>query len=193
MRKAEIKRTTKETDILLVLDLDGGGKAEISTGIGFFDHMLTAFAVHSGIDLKVSCKGDLEVDGHHTVEDVGIALGQAFLEAVGDKAGIERYGSFMLPMDESLSLAAIDISGRPYLVFDAVFTAPMIGDYDTQLTEEFWRAFAMNSKTTLHIKLMYGANDHHKTEAIYKAAAHAIKAAIAKNKDGALLSTKGCL
>ena len=193
MRKAEIKRTTKETDILLVLDLDGGGKAEISTGIGFFDHMLTAFAVHSGIDLKVSCKGDLEVDGHHTVEDVGIALGQAFLEAVGDKAGIERYGSFMLPMDESLALAAIDISGRPYLVFDAAFTAPMIGDYDTQLTEEFWRAFAMNSKTTLHIKLMYGANDHHKAEAIYKAAAHAIKAAIAKNKDGALLSTKGCL
>lgn len=193
MRKAEIKRTTKETDILLGLDLDGNGKAEISTGIGFFDHMLTAFAVHSGIDLKVSCKGDLEVDGHHTVEDVGIALGQAFLEAVGDKAGIERYGSFMLPMDESLALAAIDISGRPYLVFDAAFTAPMIGDYDTQLTEEFWRAFAMNSKTTLHIKLMYGANDHHKTEAIYKAAAHAIKAAIAKNKDGALLSTKGCL
>ena len=193
MRKAEIKRTTKETDILLALDLDGSGKAEISTGIGFFDHMLTAFAVHSGIDLKVTCKGDLEVDGHHTVEDVGIALGQAFLEAVGDKAGIERYGSFMLPMDESLALAAIDISGRPYLVFDAAFTAPMIGDYDTQLTEEFWRAFAMNSKTTLHIKLMYGANDHHKTEAIYKAAAHAIKAAIAKNKDGALLSTKGCL
>ena len=193
MRKTEIKRTTKETDILLALDLDGNGKAEISTGIGFFDHMLTAFAVHSGIDLKVSCKGDLEVDGHHTVEDVGIALGQAFLEAVGDKAGIERYGSFMLPMDESLALAAIDISGRPYLVFDAAFTAPMIGDYDTQLTEEFWRAFAMNSKTTLHIKLMYGANDHHKAEAIYKAAAHAIKAAIAKNKDGALLSTKGCL
>ena len=155
--------------------------------------MLTAFAVHSGIDLKVTCKGDLEVDGHHTVEDVGIALGQAFLEAVGDKAGIERYGSFMLPMDESLALAAIDISGRPYLVFDTAFTAPMIGDYDTQLTEEFWRAFAMNSKTTLHIKLMYGANDHHKAEAIYKAAAHAIKAAIAKNKDGALLSTKGCL
>ena len=193
MRKAEIKRTTKETDILLALDLDGNGKVEISTGIGFFDHMLTAFAVHSGVDLKVTCKGDLEVDGHHTVEDVGIALGQAFLEAVGDKAGIERYGSFMLPMDESLALAAIDISGRPYLVFDAAFTAPMIGDYDTQLTEEFWRAFAMNSKTTLHIKLMYGANDHHKTEAIYKAAAHAIKAAIAKNKDGALLSTKGCL
>jgi len=193
MRKAEIKRTTKETDILLALDLDGSGKVEISTGIGFFDHMLTAFAVHSGVDLKVTCKGDLEVDGHHTVEDVGIALGQAFLEAVGDKAGIERYGSFMLPMDESLALAAIDISGRPYLVFDAAFTAPMIGDYDTQLTEEFWRAFAMNSKTTLHIKLMYGANDHHKTEAIYKAAAHAIKAAIAKNKDGALLSTKGCL
>jgi len=193
MRKAEIKRTTKETDILLALDLDGSGKAEISTGIGFFDHMLTAFAVHSGIDLKVTCKGDLEVDGHHTVEDVGIALGQAFLEAVGDKAGIERYGSFMLPMDESLALAAIDISGRPYLVFDAAFTAPMIGDYDTQLTEEIWRAFAMNSKTTLHIKLMYGANDHHKAEAIYKAVAHAIKAAIAKNKDGALLSTKGCL
>ena len=192
-REASVVRKTKETDIKLNFQVDGSGKSQISTGVGFFDHMLTAFAVHSGIDLKVSCKGDLEVDGHHTVEDVGIALGQAFLEAVGDKSGIERYGSFMLPMDESLSLAAIDISGRPYLVFDAAFTAPMIGDYDTQLTEEFWRAFAMNSKTTLHIKLMYGANDHHKTEAIYKAAAHAIKAAIAKNKDGALLSTKGCL
>ena len=155
--------------------------------------MLTAFAVHSGIDLKVICKGDLEVDGHHTVEDIGIALGQAFLEAVGDKAGIQRYGNFILPMDDALALAAIDVSGRPYLVFDAAFTAPMIGDYDTQLTEEFWRAFAMNSKTTLHIRLLSGANDHHKAEAIFKAVAHAIKAAIAKNIDGSVLSTKGCL
>lgn len=193
MRTSEIKRKTKETDIVLSLCLDGSGKAEISTGIGFFDHMLTAFAVHSGIDLKVSCKGDLDVDGHHTVEDVGIALGQAFLEAVGDRSGIERYGSFILPMDEALALSAIDVSGRAYLVFDAEFKAPMIGDYDTQLTEEFWRAFAMNSKTTLHIKLLSGVNDHHKAEAIFKAVAHAIKVAVAKNKDGSVLSTKGCL
>ena len=193
MRNAEIKRKTKETDISILLELDGSGKAEISTGIGFFDHMLTAFAVHSGMDLTVSCKGDLEVDCHHTIEDVGIALGQAFLDAVGDRSGIERYGSFILPMDEALALSAIDISGRAFLVFDASFTAPMIGQFDTQMFEEFWRAFAMNSKTTLHIRLLSGANDHHKAEAIFKSVAHAIKAAVAQNKDGSILSTKGCL
>jgi len=192
-RKAEISRKTKETDIRIRLDLDGSGKADVRTGIGFFDHMLTAFAVHSGIDLKIICKGDLNVDCHHTVEDVGIALGQAFLEAVGDRSGIERYGSFILPMDEALALSAIDISGRAYLVFDAVFTAPMIGDFDTQMFEEFWRAFAMNSRTTLHVKLLSGANDHHKAEAIFKSVAHSIKLAVAKNKDGSTLSTKGCL
>jgi len=133
------------------------------------------------------------VDCHHTIEDVGIALGQAFLEALGDRSGIERYGSFILPMDEALALAAIDISGRAFLVFDASFTAPMIGQFDTQMFEEFWRAFAMNSKTTLHIRLLSGANDHHKAEAIFKAVAHAIKAAVAQNKDGSTLSTKGCL
>ena len=193
MRNAEIKRKTKETDISIKLELDGSGKAEIFTGIGFFDHMLTAFAVHSGMDLAVSCKGDLEVDCHHTIEDVGIALGQAFLDAVGDRSGIERYGSFILPMDEALALSAIDISGRAFLVFDASFTAPMIGQFDTQMLEEFWRAFAMNSKTTLHIKLLSGANDHHKAEAIFKSVAHAIKAAVAQNRDGSTLSTKGCL
>lgn len=193
MRTVELMRTTRETDITLSLNLDGSGKADIYTGIGFFDHMLTAFAVHSGIDLKVNCKGDTFVDCHHTIEDVGIVLGQAFLQAVGDRTGIERYGSFILPMDEALALAAIDISGRAFLVFDANFTAPMIGDFDTQMFEEFWRAFAMNSQTTLHIRLLSGANDHHKAEAIFKAVAHAVKMAIAKNKEGVALSTKGCL
>ena len=193
MRNASIDRKTKETEISVMLELDGNGRADISTGIGFFDHMLTAFAVHSGIDLTVRCKGDLEVDCHHTIEDVGIAIGQAFLGAVGDRSGIERYGSFILPMDEVLALSAIDISGRAFLVFDASFTAPMIGQFDTQMFEEFWRAFAMNSKTTLHIKLLSGANDHHKAEAIFKSVAHAIKAAVAQNKDGSVLSTKGCL
>lgn len=146
MRNASIDRKTKETDISVMLELDGNGRADISTGIGFFDHMLTAFAVHSGIDLTVRCKGDLEVDCHHTIEDVGIAIGQAFLEAVGDRSGIERYGSFILPMDEALALSAIDISGRAFLVFDASFTAPMIGQFDTQMFEEFWRAFAGHHK-----------------------------------------------
>ena len=192
MREALITRTTKETDITLSINLDDGSKVSVDTGIGFFDHMLTAFAVHSGIGLEVKCKGDLNVDCHHTIEDVGIVLGQAFLEAIGDRAGIARYGNFMLPMDEALALSAIDISGRAFLVFDAAFTAPMIGDFDTQMFEEFWRAFAMNAKVTLHIRLLSGANDHHKAEAIFKAAAHAIKRAIAVN-GSEVLSTKGCL
>ena len=192
MREALITRTTKETDITLSLNLDDGSKVSVDTGVGFFDHMLTAFAVHSGIGLEVKCKGDLNVDCHHTIEDVGIVLGQAFLEAIGDRAGIARYGNFMLPMDEALALSAIDISGRAFLVFDADFTAPMIGDFDTQMFEEFWRAFAMNAKVTLHIRLLSGANDHHKAEAIFKAAAHAIKQAIAVN-GSEVLSTKGCL
>ncbi|HWP51601.1 MAG TPA: imidazoleglycerol-phosphate dehydratase HisB [Clostridia bacterium] len=193
MRTATINRKTKETDITLSLTLDGTGKVDIKTGVGFFDHMLTAFAVHSGVDLSVSCEGDLEVDCHHTVEDVGIVLGQAFLQAVGDRAGIARYGHFILPMDEALSMAAIDISGRAYLVFDAAFKDERIGAMDTQIVEEFWRAFAMNAAVTLHIKLLYGSNDHHKAEAIFKAAAHAVKMAIAVQKDKVVLSTKGCL
>ena len=193
MRNVTITRKTKETDIVLSLNLDGMGKADINTGVGFFDHMLTAFAVHSGIDLSVVCKGDLEVDCHHTVEDVGIVLGQAFLQAVGDRAGIARYGHFMLPMDEALAMAAIDISGRAYLVFDADFKNANIGVMDTQMVEEFWRAFAMNAAVTLHLKLLYGSNDHHKVEAIFKAAAHAVKLAIVVQKEKVVLSTKGCL
>lgn len=193
MRNVTITRKTKETDIVLSLNLDGMGKADINTGVGFFDHMLTAFTVHSGVDLSVTCKGDLEVDCHHTVEDVGIVLGQAFLQAVGDRAGIARYGHFMLPMDEALAMAAIDISGRAFLVFDAEFKSANIGAMDTQMVEEFWRAFAMNAAVTLHLKLLYGSNDHHKAEAIFKAAAHAVKLAIVVQKEKVVLSTKGCL
>ncbi len=193
MRTAVITRKTKETDIVLSLNLDGTGAADVDTGVGFFDHMLTAFAVHAGIDLSVRCNGDLAVDCHHTVEDVGIVLGQAFLQAVSDRAGIARYGHFLLPMDEALAMAAIDISGRAYLVFDAAFKGDRIGAMDTQMLEEFWRAFAMNAAVTLHIRLLSGENDHHKAEAIFKAAAHAVKMAIAKQKDNVVLSTKGCL
>ncbi len=193
MRTATIIRKTRETDIALSLNLDGTGKADINTGVGFFDHMLTAFAVHSGVDLSVRCNGDLAVDCHHTVEDVGIVLGQAFLQAVGDRSGIARYGHFMLPMDEALAMSAIDISGRAYLVFDATFKSAQIGAMDTQMVEEFWRAFAMNAAVTLHIRLLYGSNDHHKAEAIFKAAAHAVKMAIAVQKEKVVLSTKGCL
>ena len=193
MRTVTITRKTKETDITLRLNLDGTGTADINTGVGFFDHMLTAFAVHAGIDLSVRCNGDLAVDCHHTVEDVGIVLGQAFLQAVGDRAGIARYGHFLLPMDEALAMAAVDISGRAYLVFDVAFKSDRIGAMDTQMVEEFWRAVAMNAAVTLHIRLMYGTNDHHKAEAVFKAAAHAVKMAIAKQKDNAVLSTKGCL
>lgn len=191
MRTAEITRKTKETDITVRLDLDGGN-ADISTGIGFFDHMLTAFAVHGGMGLTVKAVGDLQVDGHHTVEDVGIVLGKAFREALGDMKGIARYGTAFIPMDEALGFASIDISGRPFLVFDAEFSDSKIGDFDTCLTEEFFRAFAFNAGVTLHLKCEYGKNDHHKVEALFKAAAHAVKAA--KTASGSeILSTKGVL
>ena len=193
MRTAEIARKTKETDITLRLDLDGTGKVDIDTGIGFFNHMLTAFAVHSGIDLSVVCRGDLEVDGHHTVEDIGIVLGQAVAEALGDKAGILRYGSFYVPMDEALAFCAMDISGRPFLVFNAAFHDQRIGEFDTCLCEEFFRAFAFNSCITLHLRSEYGKNDHHICEALFKAAAHAFRAAITQNADGSVLSSKGVL
>ncbi len=192
MRTAEVKRTTKETDIDVFIRLDGEGRVAVDTGIGFFDHMLTAFAVHSGIDLQMTCNGDLNVDGHHTVEDVGIALGTALAQALGDKSGIARYGHAYVPMDEALAFCAMDISGRPYLVFDAQFTNDRTGEYDTCLTEEFFRAFAFNSGITLHIKAEYGRNDHHITEAVYKAAAHALKQAVAQT-GGGVLSTKGVL
>ena len=192
-RTAEITRTTKETDITLKLDLDGGAKADIYSGIGFLDHMLTALAVHGGFSLKLSCKGDLRVDGHHTAEDIGIVIGQAFKEALGDKAGIMRYGSAFIPMDEALAFCSLDISARPFLVFNAQFTNERVGEFDTCLTEEFMRAFAFNAGITLHLRVEYGSNDHHKIEALFKAMAYALKAAMKRNEDGSVVSTKGVL
>lgn len=191
MRTAEICRNTKETKIEISLCLDGGD-VNVSTGIGFFDHMLTAFGVHGGFGLKISVKGDLEVDTHHTVEDTGIALGAAFKKALGDMGGINRYGSFYIPMDESLAFCALDISNRPFLVFKADFNEERCGDYETCCTEEFFRAFAVNAGITLHINLLYGSNSHHGIEAIFKAFAHAMKDAVAEN-NGGVLSTKGVL
>lgn len=191
MRNAEINRKTKETDITVKLDLEVGN-VDISTGIGFFDHMLTAFAVHGGMGLTVKAVGDLQVDGHHTVEDVGIVLGKAFKEAIGDMKGIARYGTAFIPMDEALGFASIDISGRPFLVFNAEFSDDRIGEFDTCLTEEFFRAFAFNAGVTLHLKCEYGKNDHHIAEALFKAAAHAVKAAKAVS-GSEILSTKGVL
>lgn len=193
MRESEISRKTRETDIKIKVRFDECGKSNISTGIGFFDHMLIALSAHSGISLDINVKGDLHVDGHHTVEDTGIVLGQAFAKALGDKSGIERYGTAYIPMDESLAFASLDISNRPFLVFNAEFTNDMIGGYDVCLTEEFFRSFAFNAGITLHINLLYGSNDHHKCEAIFKAVAHALKQAVALNKDGKTLSTKGVL
>lgn len=192
MRTSEITRKTKETDITVKLNLDGSGKADIFTGIGFFDHMLTALSVHSGFDISVNAVGDLHVDPHHTVEDVGIVLGQAFKQAIGDMKGINRYGSAYIPMDEALGFACLDISNRPYLVFEAEFSYERVGSFDTCLTEEFFRAFAFNGGITLHVIEKYGKNDHHIIEALFKAAAHALKEAAALN-GGEILSTKGVL
>lgn len=193
MRESQIKRTTRETDIDVKVCLDGQGKADIDTGIGFFDHMLTALSVHSGISMTIRVKGDLHVDGHHTVEDTGIVLGKALGEALGDKSGITRYGIAFIPMDEALSFCSLDISNRPFLVFQGSFTNAMIGSYDACLTEEFFRAFAFNAGITLHINMMYGSNDHHKCEAAFKAVAHALKTAVTPLSDGKTLSTKGVL
>lgn len=192
MRTSIVERNTKETQIKVELCLDGGA-VEVSTGIGFFDHMLTAFGVHGGFGLKVTVKGDLEVDTHHTVEDTGIALGMAFNQALGDMSGIERYGTFFIPMDESLVQASLDISNRPFLVFKADFKQEKCGDYENCCTEEFWRAFAMNAGITLHIIVLYGANAHHEIEGIFKSVAHALKIAVKRNADGTVLSTKGVL
>lgn len=193
IRKAEICRKTMETDIYVLVELDGMGKSEISTGIGFFDHMLTALSKHSGISMTIKVTGDLHVDCHHTIEDTGIALGQALYQALGTKSGIVRYGTAYIPMDESLAMASLDLSNRPFLVFNCDFTNQSCGGYDLCMTEEFFRAFAFNSGMTLHINLMYGTNDHHKAEAVYKAVAHALKTAVAFNADGSTLSTKGVL
>ena len=191
-REATILRETAETRIEVTVNLDGAGQAEIATGIGFFDHMLCAFARHGRFDLKVSVRGDLHVDGHHTVEDTGIVLGRALAEALGEKAGIERFGSAFVPMDEALGFCALDISGRPYLVFDAPMPQPMCGQYDTCLTVEFMRALAVHAGLTLHLKCEYGENAHHITEALFKALARALKQAVAVTGGGGL-SAKGVL
>lgn len=191
MRTSSIERNTKETQIRIELNLDGG-EVEVSTGIGFFDHMLNALGVHGGFGLNVKTAGDLEVDTHHTVEDTGIALGMAFKEALGDMSGINRYGFFSVPMDESLAMCSLDISNRPFLVFHADFNEERCGDYETCCTEEFFRAFAMNSGITLHLNVLYGSNSHHEIEALFKALAHALKIAVTQN-NGGILSTKGVL
>ena len=191
MRTAAITRTTKETDITLRLSLDGG-EVKVSTGIGFFDHMLTALAFYAGWGLDLTVKGDLHVDGHHTVEDTGIVLGQALKEALGDKKGIRRFGSAFVPMDEALCFTALDFSNRPFLVFDADMPQPMIGDYDSCLTVEFMRAVAMNGGITLHQKCHYGANAHHITEGLFKSLGLAIKDAV-KVEGAGVVSTKGVL
>ena len=191
MRTAQLTRTTKETDIRLVLSLEGG-PVEIHTGIGFFDHMLTAFAFYGGLGLQIDAKGDLEVDGHHTVEDVGIVLGQAIRQALGDRKGIRRFASAFIPMDEALCFTALDFSNRPFLAFDAEMPQPMLGAYDSCLTEEFMRAFAVNSGLTLHMKCHYGKNAHHITEALFKSLGVAVKEAVQITGAG-VTSTKGVL
>lgn len=192
MRTAEQSRETRETQISVRLALDGG-ETKIQTGIGFFDHMLQAFATHGGFGLQVQVQGDLFVDGHHTVEDTGIVLGRAFRQALGDRSGIARFGSFYVPMDESLAFAAVDVSGRPFLVFQAEFPQQVVGAYDACLTEEFFRAFAMNAELTLHTRVEYGKNSHHMIEAMFKAVAHALRLATAETAPGRVLSTKGSL
>ena len=194
MRQGEIQRKTTETDVQVDLKLDGSGESTVDTGIGFFDHMLTLFARHGLFDLTVNCRGDLAVDGHHSVEDVGIALGEAVRRALGDKAGIARYASFYVPMDEALAFVAVDISGRPFLVYDGGHMAPQIGAYDTELTEEFLRAFSFHAGITLHVKVLYGNNSHHKVEAVFKALGHALYEAVRVRGDiKGVLSTKGTL
>lgn len=193
-RYAELKRKTKETDIKVTINLDSSQNTiDINTGIAFFDHMLTAFAKHSGIDLSVQCKGDLEVDFHHTIEDVGIAVGECFNQALGDKVGIARYASEYAPLDEALSRVVIDISGRPYLHYDVTFSQPDDGNHvNPYLFEEFFRAFAMNAKVTLHIDLIHGRNSHHILESIFKSFAVTVKKAI-QIVGNSLPSTKGAL
>ena len=195
MRKAAVKRTTKETDVAVALDLDGTGTASISTGIGFLDHMLDLLARHSLIDISVKATGDLHIDHHHTTEDVGIALGQAVKQALGDMKGIARYADVHVPMDEALTRVAVDISGRPFLVFRAPFSRDKIGTFDTELVNEWFQAFAINAGITLHVETLYGQNDHHISESCFKGLARALRAAVAidpRAKD-AVPSTKGSL
>jgi imidazoleglycerol-phosphate dehydratase len=195
MRKASIRRTTKETDVEISIDLDGDGRAAISTGIGFLDHMLELLARHSRIDIEVKAKGDLHIDHHHTTEDVGIAFGQAVKQALGEMKGITRYADVQVPMDEALTRVAIDISGRPFLVFKADFVRDKVGEFDTELVQEWFQAFAVNAGITLHAETLYGTNDHHIAESCFKGLARALRAAVALDPRaaGEVPSTKGRL
>jgi imidazoleglycerol-phosphate dehydratase len=195
MRKATIERKTNETEIKLKINLDGSGQYDIKTGIPFFDHMLTQVAVHGLFDLEIKAEGDLVVDQHHTIEDVALALGQAFQEALGDKAGVERVGQALVPMDEALSQVVVDLSGRPYLVFDAQWDDPRVADIPITLVEHFFYSFSMSSKTTLHARVLYGRDNHHKVEGLFKAFARALKmsAAFDPRRRGQIPSSKGVL
>ena len=195
MRQATVKRTTRETSIELSVDLDGTGTSDVETGVGFFDHMLDQIGRHAMLDLRVRAKGDLHVDDHHTVEDTGLALGQAVREALGDKRGITRYADVHLPMDETLTRVALDFSGRPFFVFRTTFDRPKIGTFDTELVREFFQAFAMQAHATLHIETLYGANNHHIAESCFKGLARAIRQAVAIDPGQAdrVPSTKGTL
>jgi imidazoleglycerol-phosphate dehydratase len=195
MRNAAVKRKTKETDVSVAVDLDGVGAATVATGIGFLDHMLDLLARHARIDLTVNAKGDLHIDHHHTTEDVGIALGQAVKQALGDMKGITRYADVHVPMDEALTRVAIDISGRPFLVFKATFVRDKVGTFDTELVQEWFQAFAMNAGITLHVEVLYGTNDHHIAESCFKGLARALRAAVAIDPRAAneVPSTKGTL
>ena len=195
MRTANIKRDTRETQIRLTLDLDGAGKSSVSSGVGFLDHMLELFARHGDFDLTLTCHGDTQVDFHHSVEDIGICLGQAFAESLGDKRGIARYGQFLLPMDEALVLCAVDLSGRDYLGWAVDLPAAKVGDFDTELAQEFWLGFVRNCPGSLHIRRMAGENTHHILEAVFKGAGRTLKAAVALDPKhlGEIPSTKGVL
>lgn len=195
MRTASIKRDTRETQIALSLDLDGTGRSQIATGVGFLDHMLELFARHGDFDLTISCQGDTQVDGHHSVEDVGICLGLAFAQALGDKRGICRYGQCLLPMDETLALIAVDLSGRDYLGWSVTLSSPRVGDFDTELAQEFWLAFVRNCPGSLHIRLLAGENTHHILEAVFKGTGRALRmaAGMDENHRDEIPSTKGVL
>lgn len=194
MRQAEVERKTLETSVAVSVNLDGSGKAVVATGVGFFDHMLTLLAKHSFLDLQVQAQGDMEVDSHHTIEDCGIVLGEALKVAVGDKVGIHRYGSCFIPMDEALAQVVLDFSGRPYLVFEAEIPKITLGNFDTEMTEEFFRAIAVTSGMTLHIRVLYGKNVHHIIEAVFKAFARALAEAVAVDpRIKGVMSSKGAL
>lgn len=192
MRQAEIHRKTGETDIAISLVIDGEGSFEGTTGIGFFDHMMNLLACHSGMDISITCQGDLEVDNHHTIEDLGIALGSVFLKVLGDKKGIRRYGAFFCPMDETLSRIVLDLSGRPYFVYDVKIPVERIGTFETEMTREFFLAFAMHGMMNLHMACLYGENGHHIVESLFKGLGHALKEAVTV-EGGRVLSTKGVL